>query len=142
MDRQTENARALRKNMTKEERRLWYDYLRSYPLRFMRQRPIDCYIADFYCAKAKLVVELDGGQHFAADVLRYDAQRDQVLATYGIDVLRIPNNEVLRNFSGVCEQIDLAVRSRTSDGSLCERELPPPPHGSPSKGELSAQRAD
>ena len=60
MDRQTHHARALRKNMTKEERHLWYDFLRDYPLRFMRQRPIDRYIVDFYCAKAKLVIELDG----------------------------------------------------------------------------------
>ena len=110
MDTQTQNARVLRKDMTKEERRLWYEFLRDYPLRFMRQRPIDRYIVDFYCAKAKLAVELDGGQHFAESGMLADAERDRVLAGYGVRVLRISNAEVQRNFAGVCEQIDLEVR--------------------------------
>ena len=112
MDKLTQNAQALRKNLTKEERRLWYDFLRDYPLRFMRQRPIDRFIVDFYCAGAKLAVELDGGQHYEEAGKEADAERDRVLATYGIRVLRIPNTEVLNNFSGVCEQIDLEVRKR------------------------------
>ena len=113
MDKLTQNARALRKNMTKEERRLWYDFLRDYPLRFMRQRPIDRYIVDFYCAKAQLAVELDGGQHYEDAERQADAERDRVLAGYGIRVLRIPNTEILCNFSGVCEQIDVEARQRS-----------------------------
>lgn len=110
MDKLTQNARVLRKDMTKEERRLWYDFLRDYPLRFMRQRPVDRFIVDFYCAGAKLVIELDGGQHYEEGGRLADAERDRVLATYGIRVLRIPNTEIMRNFSGVCEQIDREVR--------------------------------
>ena len=111
-DQLTQHARALRREMTKQERHLWYDFLRSYPVRFMRQRPIDRYIVDFYCAKAKLAIELDGGQHFEDEGKRYDAQRDEVLSQYGIRVLRIPNTEIQENFAGVCEQIDLEVRRR------------------------------
>ena len=115
MDTPTQRARSLRKDMTKEERRLWYEFLRAYPVRFMRQRPIDNYIVDFYCAKAKLAVELDGGQHYEPETQEYDAQRDETLSAYGITVLRIPNTEVARNFAGVCEQIDLEVRRRVPD---------------------------
>ena len=112
MDSLYRNAKLLRKNMTKEERRLWFEFLRTYPIRFMRQRPISGYIADFYCAKALLVIELDGGQHFEEAGKQSDALRDRALSALGIAVLRIPNSEIWRNFAGVCEQIDLAVRSR------------------------------
>ncbi len=112
MDKRTEFARSLRRDMTKEERHLWYDYLRAYPLRFMRQRPIGPYIVDFYCAKACLVIELDGGQHFEDAGREADAARDRALAARGIAVLRIPNNEIHTNFSGVCEAIDREVRRR------------------------------
>ncbi len=103
-------AKALRKNMTKEERHLWYDFLRQYPIRFLRQRPIGKYIVDFYCAKAKLVVELDGSQHFERAHIEKDTERTNYLSNYGIRVVRVPNNEVTRNFSGVCEYIDLSVK--------------------------------
>ena len=116
MDKQTEFARELRRNMTKEERRLWYDFLRNYPLRFMRQRPIDSYIVDFYCAKAKLVIELDGGQHYEETGQQHDEERDRVLKKYGIEVLRIPNSEIKNNFSGVCEHIDRSVCQRLPFG--------------------------
>ena len=96
--------------MTKEERHLWYDFLRGYPVRFMRQRPIDRYIADFYCAAAKLVIELDGSQHYEDEGRQSDAERDRAFAALGITVLRIPNSELHGNFSGVCEQINLEVR--------------------------------
>ena len=112
MDKLDQTARTLRKNMTREERHLWYDFLRDYPMRFMRQRPIDRFIVDFYCAEAKLVVELDGGQHYEEAGKFADAERDRVLATYGIRVLRIPNTEIARNFSAVCDRIDLEVRKR------------------------------
>ena len=108
------NAKNLRKNMTKEERHLWYDFLRSYPTKFLRQKILGKYIVDFYCAEAKLIVELDGSQHYEKKNAEYDAERTNYLEQYGIRVLRIPNNEVSRNFSGVCEYIDLAVKQSLS----------------------------
>ncbi len=104
------NARNLRKNMTKEERHLWYDFLRSYPAKFLRQKILGKYIVDFYCAEAKLIVELDGSQHYEDNGKKYDMERTAYLEHYGVRVLRIPNNEVNRNFSGVCEYIDIAVK--------------------------------
>ena len=99
--------------MTKEERRLWYDFLRQYPVRFVRQKVLGRYIADFYCAQAGLVVELDGGQHYEDKAMEKDARRTDYLAGYGLLVLCIPNNEVMQNFSGVCEWIDYTVQQRT-----------------------------
>ena len=103
-------AKELRKNMTKEEKHLWYDYLKSYPLKFLRQKIIGKYIADFYCAEAKLVIELDGSQHYEEKGLKNDTERTLFLEQYGIKVLRIPNNAVTQNFSGVCEHIDGVVK--------------------------------
>ena len=108
------NAKSLRKNMTKEERHLWYDYLRSYPVRFLRQRVIGKYIVDFYCAEAKLIVELDGSQHYEGENIEKDAQRTAFLGGYGLRVIRIPNNEVKQNFRGVCAYIDAVVRQSLS----------------------------
>ena len=108
------NAKNLRKNLTKEERRLWYDYLRTYPVKFLRQKIIGKYIVDFYCAEAKLITELDGSQHYEEKGMEYDAERTNYLEQYGIRVLRIPNNEVTQNFRGVCEYIDLAVKQSLS----------------------------
>ena len=96
--------------MTKEERHLWYDFLRQYPVRFLRQKPLGDYIVDFYCAKAKLVVELDGSQHFEKAHIEKDTERTNRLSAFGIQVVRIPNNEVNNNFSGVCEYIDFLVK--------------------------------
>ena len=107
-------ARELRKNMTKEERHLWYDYLRSYPVRFQRQKILGKYIADFYCAKANIVIELDGSQHYDPEEKEKDHGRTAFLESYGLTVLRIPNNEVMENFPGVCEFIDTAVRQSLS----------------------------
>ncbi len=106
----TGNARQLRKNMTPEERILWYQYLRSYPVKFYRQRVLGHYIADFYCAKARLVVELDGSQHYEDAGLAHDKLRTERLEEFGLTVLRVPNNEVKRNLRGVCEAIDELVR--------------------------------
>lgn len=106
----TKNARNLRKNMTKEERHLWYDFLRNYPVRFLRQKVIDQYIADFYCREAKLVIELDGSQHYSIEGLIKDQIRTSRLEDRGLTVLRIPNNAVTCNFTGVCEYIDIFVR--------------------------------
>ena len=110
-------AKQLRKEMTKEERHLWYDFLRTYPVRFSRQKVLGKYIADFYCAEAKLVIELDGSQHYEDGNIEKDAERTAFLEEYGLTILRIPNNEITRNFRGVCEHIDTAVRQFLSQKS-------------------------
>ena len=107
-------AKQLRREMTKEERHLWYDFLRSYPVRFSRQKVLGKYIADFYSAEAKLVIELDGSQHYEDGNMEKDAERTTFLEGYGLTVIRIPNNEVSRNFQGVCEYIDAAVKQSLS----------------------------
>ena len=107
-------AKQLRKEMTKEERHLWYDFLRSYPVRFLRQKILGKYIADFYCAEAQLVIELDGSQHYEHASIEKDEVRTAFLETYGLTVIRIPNNEVNGNFRGVCEYIDTVVKQSLS----------------------------
>ena len=103
-------ARVLRKNMTPWERKLWYEFLRNYPIRFQRQKAIGNYIADFYCAKARLVVELDGGGHYTAEQMGKDSIRTKELKSMNLTVLRICNLDIDRNFKGVCEYINLAVK--------------------------------
>ena len=110
-------AKALRKNMTPWERKLWYKFLRNYPIRFQRQKAIGNYIADFYCAKARLVIELDGGGHYTAEQAEKDAARTEALEAMHLTVLRICNLDIDRNFSGVCKYIDLTV-SRLSLSQL------------------------
>ena len=110
-------AKQLRKEMTKEERHLWYDYLRSYPVRFSRQKILGKYIADFYCAQAGIVIELDGSQHYEDRNVVKDQERTAFLESYGLSIIRIPNNEVMRNFRGVCEYIDTAVKQSLSQKS-------------------------
>ena len=107
-------AKKLRKEMTKEERHLWYDFLRPHPVHFSRQKVLGKYIADFYSAEAKLVIELDGSQHYEDRNAEKDAERSAFLEGYGLTVIRIPNNEVSRNFHGVCEYIDTVVRQSIS----------------------------
>lgn len=99
-------AKELRKNMTKEERHLWYDYLKNKDVRFIRQKIIGNYIVDFYCATAKLVIEVDGSQHFEDKGVKYDNERTNYLEQLGLKVIRIPNNEINYNFFGVCEYLD------------------------------------
>lgn len=106
------NAKRLRKNMTREESRLWYDFLREYPVKFVRQKMLGRYILDFYCASAKLAVELDGSQHYEDEGLKYDSERTAYLEQYGIEVLRIANNELNRNFEGACAYIDETVKRK------------------------------
>ena len=107
-------AKILRKNMTKEERHLWYDYLRTHPARFSRQKVLGKYIADFYSAQARLLIELDGGGHYTEEAKQYDDERTAFLEAYGLTVIRIPNNEVNSNFRGVCDYIDLKVEQSLS----------------------------
>ena len=109
---QRKNAQTLRKNMTKEERHLWYDFLKTYSVQFRRQYTIGCYVADFYCYSAKLVVELDGSQHYMPQGQEYDKKRTAFLESQGLMVLRFSNLDVLKRFAGVCEQIDLTVKNR------------------------------
>ena len=103
------NSQDLRKNATKEEKRLWYDYLKSYPLQFKRQKVIGNYIVDFYCGKVKLVIELDGSQHFEDDAIEYDKERTEYLKSLGISVLRFTNSDIHKNFEGVCKLVPIKI---------------------------------
>jgi very-short-patch-repair endonuclease len=105
-------AKELRRNMTAEERHLWFDFLRTYPVKFTRQKILGRYIADFCCPQAKLVIELDGSQHYEDNEIEKDSERTKYLEQYGLKVIRIPNNEVKQNFQSVCEYIDIAVKKR------------------------------
>ena len=104
------NARKLRNSMTKEERHLWYDCLKKLPVTVHRQKPLGPYIVDFYIASGKIVIELDGSQHYDDSNMEKDTQRTAFLQNYGLRIIRIPNNEVSRNFQGVCEYIDTIVK--------------------------------
>ena len=108
-------ARNLRREMTREERKLWYQFLRLYPVRFYRQKVLGRYIADFYCAKAKLVIEFDGSQHYEEEGQEKEALRTRYLEGYDLKVLRIANNQVTENFEGVCSYIDRIVKQRIGD---------------------------
>ena len=110
----TANAKTLRKNMTKEERHLWHDFLKEYPVRFLRQKVIDNYIVDFYCHDARLIIELDGSQHYEDTGIHSDQIRTQTLEKRGLLVLRIPNNAINQKFTGVCEYIDSTVKHRVT----------------------------
>ena len=112
------NARKLRREMTKEERHLWYDYLRHHPVKFRRQAVFGKFIVDFYCAKAKLVVELDGSQHYEPENRRADQLRTEYLEKFGVMVIRIANTDVTRNFRGVCAYIDDLIEARLGEGSI------------------------
>lgn len=107
-----QRARELRKNPTKEERHLWYDFLKTYPVQFRRQVPFGPYIVDFYCEKARLAIELDGGQHYEPAGLDYDRRRAAYLeGTHRLVLLRIPNSDIQRHFEAVCVQIDQKIKN-------------------------------
>ena len=109
---QLENARRLRREMTPYERKLWYLFLRKYPVKIYKQRIIGRFIVDFYCASAKLVIEVDGSQHYEPQGMTYDAERSVFLSALGLEVLRFSNRDIDRSFRGVCEQIDMKIQSR------------------------------
>ena len=111
-------AKELRKNMTPQENQLWYHFLRKYPVRFQRQKTIKSFIADFYCHKAKLIVEIDGSQHYTPEGLAYDKERSDVLKEYTLKVIRFSNFEINTNFDGVCEEIDRIVKERINTSSF------------------------
>ena len=106
-------SQTLRKNATKEENHLWYDFLRKHPLQFRRQVPFGRYIVDFYCAKARLAIELDGSQHYIDDGPENDAVRaDYLQRTHNLHILRFTNLDIKNNFEGVCTAINAAIASR------------------------------
>ena len=110
----TPYAQKLRKNMTPEERKLWYEYLNRYPIRFRRQITVGIYILDFYCASAKLAIEIDGAQHYLPQGKQHDLCRTNYLKEQGIKVLRFTNRDVMENLQGVCTMIDKTVKERVS----------------------------
>ena len=107
-----QRSQELRKQMTKEERHLWYDFLKTYPVQFKRQYSIGPYFADFYCYKAKLIVELDGSQHCEPKAMEYDRKRTAYLQKQGFLVLRFSNVDVITQFRAVCETIDTVINNR------------------------------
>ena len=113
-DKLTKKAQTLRKNMTKEERLLWYEFLKKLPITFNRQKVIGNYIVDFYCAFAKIVIEIDGSQHFSKENIALDKERDKYLNSLGLRVLRYNNLEIKRNFRGVCEDIIKVIQERST----------------------------
>ena len=108
-------ARILRRNMTKQEKHLWYDFLRNYKAKIYKQRIIDNFVADFYCHQARLVIEIDGSQHYTKEGAAHDADRTAVLEKYGLLVLRFSNKDIEENFEGVCTLIDQTILNRISD---------------------------
>jgi len=118
----TGNAKSLRKNMTKEERHLWYDFLKALPFTINRQKVIGNYIVDFYCAEKKIIIELDGSQHYENKGKGNDKIRDSFLKNCGFKVLRYSNYDVNKNFKGVCT--DILKHLSTSSASLCSAPSP------------------
>ena len=110
-----ENARQLRREMTPHERKLWYIFLHKYPVKIYKQRIIGRFIVDFYCASAKLVIEVDGSQHYEPQGMAFDAERSVFLTALGLEVLRFSNRDIDRDFRGVCEQIDITIQNRLQD---------------------------
>ncbi len=112
----TEQARMLRKNMTKQEKQLWYRFLRTYRPRFLRQKVIDYYIVDFYCHDARLVIELDGAEHYTEEGKSKDVIRTGIIEARNLKVIRIPNSMIDENFTEICEYIDSIVKKAMQRG--------------------------
>jgi very-short-patch-repair endonuclease len=105
-------AKELRRNMTPQEKHLWYDFLRKYPIKVYKQRIINNYIADFYCHAARLVIELDGSQHYTPEGRSSDEARTEVIEKHGIKVIRFMNSDIDDAFEGVCYTIDKEISER------------------------------
>ena len=110
-------AKILRKNATRQENHLWYDFLSKYEVRFQRQKAIDNFIADFYCHQARLIIEIDGSQHYTETGKQKDEFRTEILEAYGLKVIRFTNYQINSNFRGVCEYIDAVVRASLTEES-------------------------
>ena len=108
-------AKILRKNATPQEKHLWYDFLSGYEVRCQRQKAIDNFIADFYCSKAKLVIEIDGSQHYTEEGTLKDEFRTDVLKGYDLNVIRFTNRQIDKRFRDVCEYIDSVVKASLID---------------------------
>ena len=106
-----ETAKALRREMTPQERRLWYQFLRNYPVKVYKQRIIGSFIVDFYCVSAKLVIEVDGSQHYDEQVKAYDRERSAYLNGLGLKVIRYSNADVDMRFGAVCDSIHNAIQA-------------------------------
>ena len=117
----THLAQKLRKEMTKEEKQLWYQFLKNYPIQFKRQVTCGQYILDFYCPKAKLAIELDGSYHTYSEVAENDKIRTDYLNSIGIHVMRFPNRDIWQDFERVCKQIDYTVNKRIGEQDLTHR---------------------
>ena len=99
------NSRELRKNMTPEEKHLWYDFLKNLDITVHRQKVIFDFIVDFYIPSCKIVIELDGSQHYEKENHKNDKERDLKLSSEGITVLRYTNLQIKRDFENVCKDI-------------------------------------
>ena len=102
----------MRKNMTPQEKHLWYDFLSKHNIKFVKQRPIGRFVADFYCSKAKLVIEIDGSQHYTDEGKNYDEFRTEIINKYGVKVVRFSNYDIDNNFEGVCAEIEREIKDR------------------------------
>jgi len=102
-------SRVLRRDPTPAERKLWYEFLRDLPEKFTRQKPLGSYIADFYCSRMRLVIEIDGDSHFTPDGEQRDACRTAALETHGLRLMRLTNAEVMQQFEAVCQRIEHAL---------------------------------
>ena len=108
-------AKMLRKRATRQEKHLWYDFLSSYPIRFQRQKAIDNFIADFYCHKAKLIIEIDGSQHYSEKGQQKDRFRTEMLEGYNLKIVRFTNTQIETQFRDVCEYIDVVVKQSVEE---------------------------
>ena len=108
-------AKELRHEMTKQEKHLWYDFLQHYPVKIYKQRIIDSFIADFYCASARLVIEADGPQHYSEQGLAYDEQRSAIMLKYQIKVIRFSNEEIDNHFDNVTATIMKEISERMEE---------------------------
>lgn len=104
-------AKNLRKNATPQENHLWHDFLSKYEIRFQRQKAIDDFIADFYCHKAKLIIEIDGSQHYTEEGRTNDEFRTEILTRYDLKIIRFTNSQINMNFQAVCKYIDATIKS-------------------------------
>lgn len=111
-----ESANYLRQNMTPQERKLWFCFLRDYPIKFYNQRVIDKFVVDFYCSRAKLVIEVDGSQHYTQEGAAHDRERTAILSKHELKVLRFSNLEIDRDFQAVCEMIHQTVEEQIARG--------------------------
>lgn len=108
-------AKELRNNMTTQEKHLWYCFLKDYPIRFQRQKAIKSFIADFYCHKAKLIIEVDGSQHYTKEGKILDNERTALLSEFQLEVIRFSNNEIDNNFESVCYEIDKIIGEKMGE---------------------------